>query len=417
MLCQYSFQNYKSFKNEAFLDFMAEQIKDNQESIIIDKIDGERFLPVISIYGPNGGGKSTVLESLNFLRTFILQKIIPYRVDSNDENDFRSRFVKMILNSNLKEKYFKFDPKCKDEPTSFDILFRISNREYRYQLSMIHNEIVEENLYMQPIGKEPKIVFERSSDDCYLGDIFTGIEVNKLRNSMPLLSHLAITYDIAEIDDVVSWFQDINFVDYDAPSKDQRIVIPKPQNKQKALFNLLREMDIDITGFRVEKDSDGNIIELYTKHTLPNGKSFEIPFEDESSGTRKLFSCLADLLDSLTEGQLVVADELDAKLHPKLLQCIIKLFTDPKINKKGAQLLLTSHDITTMNSSVYRRDEIWFCALNPDHVSKLYSLIAFRKKNGLPPRNDETYWKQYLEGRYGADPYIRRILDWEEINK
>ena len=67
MLSQFSFSNYKSFKKEAFLDFTAECIKDHEKSIIKDKVDGERFLPVIVIYGPNGGGKSTVLEALRYL--------------------------------------------------------------------------------------------------------------------------------------------------------------------------------------------------------------------------------------------------------------------------------------------------------------------------------------------------------------
>ena len=93
---------------------------------------------------------------------------------------------------------------------------------------------------------------------------------------------------------------------------------------------------------------------------------------------------------------------------------IIELFTDPKSNKKGAQLLLTSHDITTMTPEIFRRDEIWFCALDPQNASRLYSLISFKKENGKTPRNDESYSKQYLEGRYGADPYIRKILDWGE---
>ena len=127
-----------------------------------------------------------------------------------------------------------------------------------------------------------------------------------------------------------------------------------------------------------------------------------------------MFSFLGECISCLEEGNLILADELDAKLHPKLLEYIIALFTNPKSNQNGAQLLLTSHDITTMNPSVFRRDEIWFCARNPMGASKLYSLISFRKENGQQPRNDEIYGKRYLEGRYGADPYIRKILSWEE---
>lgn len=412
MLCQFSFQNYKCFKDEAFLDFMAESITDNASCIIVDKIDGEKFLPVISIYGPNGGGKSTVLEALGFLRTFLLLKIFPSQIDNRDIKEKIPTLFKM-LEFGIKEKFHKFDPKYKDLPTKFDVLFRTGNNEYKYQLSLLHNVIFEENLYMKKIGEhDATIIFEHEEDDYYLGESLTGIAVEKLKNTMPLLSHISVNYNIKEIDDVVSWFMNINFVDYDNPNKEQRILIPKTKARQQKLFELLRKMDINISDFRVEKDINGNVTDIYTIHTFENGKSYEILFGEESSGTRKLFSCLAEILDCLREGNLMVADELDAKLHPKLLRYIIQLFTDPKSNKKGAQLLLTSHDISTMIPEVFRRDEIWFCALNPENASKLYSLIAFRKENGQQPRKDEVYGKQYLEGRYGADPYIRRILDW-----
>lgn len=415
MLCQFVFENFKSFKSEAFLDFIAEPISDNADSLIIDKIDSEKFLPVISIYGPNGGGKSTVLEALNYLRIIIIQKVILSQADGNEKDDDISELIKMASVSKVKEKYHKFDPKCKDYPTSFDILFRVDDREYRYQISLIQDKITEENLYMKFIGKEEgAIIFERSDSDYNLGEILEGIAVEKLKNTMPLISHIAINYEIDIIDKIVSWFLNINIVDYDNPLKEKRILIPKTEERKKQLFELLKTMDINISDFRLEKDIDGSITGIFTKHMLPNGMIYEIPFEEESSGTRKLFSCLAEILNCLQNGGLMIADELDAKLHPKLLKCIIQLFTNICTNKKGAQLVLTSHDITTMNSNVYRRDEIWFCALNPENASSLYSLIAFRKQNGKPPRSDETYGKQYLEGRYGADPYIRRILDWED---
>ena len=121
-----------------------------------------------------------------------------------------------------------------------------------------------------------------------------------------------------------------------------------------------------------------------------------------------------DILYSLLKGGILVVDELDAKLHPKLLEFIIQLFTNKETNKKGAQLILTSHDVSTMNSDVFRRDEIWFCALNPDNVSMLYSLYSFKKEDGTKTRKDESYGKRYLEGKYGADPYLRKMIDWED---
>ena len=119
---------------------------------------------------------------------------------------------------------------------------------------------------------------------------------------------------------------------------------------------------------------------------------------------------------AIAEGRLVIIDELDAKLHPKLLRYIISLFTNKDINKNGAQLIFTSHDMSTMKNDVFRRDEIWFAALDNDHSSELYSLYEIRKEDGNRINNTAAYDKQYLEGRYGADPYLRTMLDWEELS-
>ncbi len=415
MLSQFSFSNYKSFKNTAFLDMMAESIKDNMESVIVDTTDEERFLPVASIYGPNGGGKSTVLEALIFLKSFLLQQII--LSDMQDEGDrFRARFISKISVS-LKNKYHRFAEECKEIPTEFDLMFRTEENEFRYQLSMIETLIVEENLYVRALNSEEvDIIFERSEEECVLGEEIEGIAVERIRNTMPLLTHIAMNYEIPRVNDAITWFKNVKVVDYNSPLLDRQIIMLEEEKSKKQIFQILQSMDINIVDFRIEKDLDGNIEDIYAKHVLPNGNVVEILFEEESSGTKKLFSCLAEIIECLDKGHLMIADELDAKLHPKLLKSIVGLFTNPNTNKRGAQLLLTSHDITTMIPEVFRRDEIWFCAKNPENASKLYSLIAFRKENGLPPRNDEIYGKQYMEGRYGADPYVQRILEWGTVD-
>ena len=111
---------------------------------------------------------------------------------------------------------------------------------------------------------------------------------------------------------------------------------------------------------------------------------------------------------------MVVVDELDAKLHPKLLRYIIMLFKNPDVNQHGAQLLFTSHDMSTMKNTVFRRDEIWFAAEDDDHQSKIYSLSDIRQEDNTRIKNTAAYDKQYLEGRYGADPYFSNMTggDW-----
>lgn len=412
MLCQFTFSNFKSFKEEAFLDFCAESISEHRGSLIVDK-DKEEFLPIISIYGPNGGGKSNVLEALLFLKlTLILPaKAINKSFDATDED---RQLLTNFLEEYGREKHYKFDEACALQSQQFEIRFRTKGREYLYELSLVKNEIREENLYYRLIGeKEVFLLFERSLEHCALGEEIDFIPVDKVRTSLPLLAYIASSYDIEPITDALQWFIDMEYLNYDNPVSDMRMLIPKKDEYRELFFTILKDMDISITNLRVEEDAEGKIKDIYCIHVI-DGKEYELKIEEESSGTRKIFSCLARIIYCLRDGRLTIADELDAKLHPKLLKYILELFTNPKTNKKGAQLLLSSHDIISMNPEVFRRDEIWFCALSPQNSSKLYSLIQFRSESGKPTRKDAIYGKQYLEGRYGADPYINKALNWGE---
>ena len=170
---------------------------------------------------------------------------------------------------------------------------------------------------------------------------------------------------------------------------------------------MIQEMNLDIVDFRVE-EREHDQIEVFTKHVVDDYEA-ELSLFDESSGTKKLFGLLPFIAKSLSVGTALVIDELDAKIHPVLLRYIIMMFNDMKINRHGAQLIFTSHDLSTMNSEVFRRDEIWFVAKGNKENSKLYSLVEFKNDKGESVRKDAKFDKQYLEGKYGADPYLRRL--------
>ena len=171
------------------------------------------------------------------------------------------------------------------------------------------------------------------------------------------------------------------------------------------IVRALNDVDIDVTGYRYDEENH----ELYTQRKI-EGKIYELSFRDESDGTKKMIAALPVILLALQEGRLVIIDELDAKLHPKLLRYVISLFKNRNVNKKGAQLLFTSHDMTTMKNTVFRRDEIWFAAENERHESEIYSLYEIRRENNERINSTAAYDKQYLEGRYGADPYLTHSI-------
>jgi len=426
MLCKFTFKNYRSFKDEATLDMQALRISEHDNSLIVDKIDGAEFLPVTVIYGPNGGGKSSVLEAFVYLTRKVLMPILAVNeIPKNlNEDDILSgisagtRKIKEFSNMELEEteRHFKLIKNTIVEPIQFEISFRTKGYEYKYQLFLLKGEITEENLFSRNLAtNDLEVVFERDKDGIYLGNELSDININNIRSSIPLLSFISITKDIDIIDNVIEWFLSSIILNYDNPIRDRSIWLSKDRKGEKQFLDMLNEMDINITGIRLVKDTDGNITDIFLKHKLIDGSEGELLFEEESSGTRKLFGLLPFILKCLKDGNLVIADEMDAKLHPKLLRYIIELFTNPKINKNGAQLLFTSHDLTNMKNTVFRRDEIWFAALNKFEASELYSLVEFKKENGGKVRKDETYDKQYMEGRYGADPYLRTILDWGNL--
>ena len=260
-------------------------------------------------------------------------------------------------------------------------------------------------------------LFERSDEGIELKGVFAKLKISdELSETLTLLSYLGITYRKNEvIKDILNWFgYGIDFLNYGNPIQELRMAIANSDDVKSLVLDMIQEMDLDIVNFRVE-EMENERIEVYTKHIV-DGYESELNLSDESSGTKKLFELLPFIADGLASGTTLVIDELDAKIHPVLLRHIIMMFNDMEINRHGAQLIFTSHDLSTMNSEVFRRDEIWFVAKGNRQNSKLYSLVEFKNDKGESVRKDAKFDKQYLEGKYGADPYLRKIIDWGKVN-
>ena len=406
MLCQFTVKNYKSIRDEITFDMQAAAISEHENKVIKD-IDGELFLPISAIYGPNGSGKSNVLEALHTLDSKVLRPLCATcdKVDC----DYKARKIPV--------EPFAFSEQAKDEPTEFELFFRTEKAEYRYILHVKEDEVIYESLDRVKMDTgRPSALFRRDTDSTELKGIFGRLKISEdLSATLPLISYLGITYKKNEVvSDVLKWFEDaIDFLNYGNPYQELRTAIAKSEDIKHLVLNMIKEMDLDIEDFRIE-EKDNDRIEVFTKHTV-DGYSAEITLSEESSGTRKLFGLLPFIAKSLIYGTTLVIDELDAKIHPVLLQYVIKLFTDMSINKKGGQLIFTSHDLSTMNNEVFRRDEIWFVAKGRGQNSGLYSLVEFKNDKGESVRKDAKYDKQYLEGKYGADPYLKKIIDWSDV--
>jgi AAA15 family ATPase/GTPase len=129
-----------------------------------------------------------------------------------------------------------------------------------------------------------------------------------------------------------------------------------------------------------------------------------LPFHEESHGTQTLFRMAPYLLHALQHGSLLVIDELEASLHPLLALQVVRLFNDPRTNPRNAQLVFTTHDTnllgTELGEPALRRDQIWLTEKDEEGATCLYPLTDYK------PRKAENLERGYLQGRYGAIPFL-----------
>lgn len=403
MLCQFSFTNFRSYRDETTFDFQAYNLSEFNDSLIVtDKASD--VLPVSVIYGPNGGGKTNLLAALSTAISLVVSPV--YELEKTSST--------FIIQQKTELMPYMFDDTSKDEPTEFQLFFRVNNNEYRYYIAVLNSVIVSESLYRKAIGgKKPALLFKREDGSVEVGPTISSKSINTSVNpKMPYISFLAINYSIPVINEVMGWFESCIIRSYANPVAESQILLTENEDSKKRFINMMNDMGIEISGYRYDKEN-----EQFLLQRVVGDKEYDIPFINESDGTRKLFAALPVIIMALREGRLIIIDELDAKLHPKLLRYVIKLFTNPEINRNGAQLLFTSHDLTTMKNTVFRRDEIWFAALNDENSSEIFSLYDIRREDNEHVNNTAAYDKQYLEGRYGADPYLRNMLSWEALDE
>lgn len=404
MLCQFTFKNFKSYKNEAIFDLQATNSQGFNDSLLHSGNDSKEFLPVSVIYGPNAGGKTNVLDALHFVVSLVTRPIFIFENKVTEKNP-------------IQFSPFLFDDSSFKEPTEFELFFRPNNEyEYKYIIKL-KEKITEECLYRRKIGANGKSakIFERYLDEISLGSCINKptIKTTEINDQMPYLSFLSINYKLNPVILATNWFENCFMLSYANPVSEHLFVIDESDEFKKKLITLMNDVGINVSNFEfVEKSSKEKSYDIFFEHVV-NGQPYHLNFSQESDGTKKLFNILPLVIIAISEGKLLVFDELDAKLHPKLLKFIIMLFKNPEINKNNAQLVFTSHDVSTMKSSVFRTDEIWFACKLDDESSDLYSLCELRDENGNHIHPSAAYDKQYLEGRYGADPYFQNMMDWK----
>lgn len=409
MLVQFSVQNYMSIKEKVVFSMLASCDKELPENII--EGNNEKYLKSAVIYGANASGKTNLFKAIN--------SVIFMMKNSNN----------MQPGMKLPITPFKLDENFINKPSSFEFIMIINNIKYVYGFIADSNRIYEEYLYYYPNGRETEI-FERIDVNKFHYTLaerkLKDIENKNIENKFFLAT--ATTWNYEKTKPVYDFITNgINVLfDYEElkVKSFEEYYNDKNNELKKFSLNLLNEAEININDYNVTnveipeeqlltmppelrvffpKGAKG--FNVTTSHNIIDEsgkeKSISLDLEEESLGTKNIFILNPILLNVLKEGKILIIDELDRSLHPFLVKYIVKLFNSQEYNKNGAQLIFNTHDTNLLSLNLFRRDQIWFTEKDyKKGATDLYPLDDF------PVRKTENIQKGYLNGRYGAVPFV-----------
>lgn len=422
MLIEFSVKNFMSFRDKVTLS-MEKGSGDELLENVFSANDIE-LLNIAAIYGANASGKT------NILRAFT-SAILMVRNSNMIPVGGKWNFIKPFL----------FDEINSNKPSEFEFIFVANNVKYKYFFSADIDRIYEESLDAYYTQKPTNIftrtetnIYDFKSDKNKLESLATNNTENKLFLST------ATTWNYDKTKDAFLWFSNVidTYESFDnILDKDLIDYSNNDFELKEFALKLFKEADILINDVHVdyeESEMDSKMMDMFvpplmisngsiktrkfnieliheTKDDEDNINLYKLNFNDESSGTKTLFALAPYLKRAFESPKIIIVDELERSLHPSLIEFIIKLFNNKKINKTNSQLIFTTHATNLLNIELLRRDQIWFTEKEPNSgVSDLYPLDSFSV------RKDENIMKGYINGRYGAIPFIQDIDLWLEDN-
>ena len=423
MLIEFSVANFRSLKHRQTFS-LAKSVGSELVGTNTFKTQAAQdfyLLKSAAVYGPNAGGKSNFIKAMRAMRDIVSESATSYR-----------RGDKIPVTP------FRLARETANQPTEFEVVFIVDQVRYQYGFTVSEEKVFEEWLLAYPKGRPQRWVARSWNEtkqryDWELGDKLFGEKQlwQKSTRDNALFLSTAVHLNSEQLQPVYDWFDDTLRVANIAGWNPAFTASLCETEEKKQVLNFLRAADINIDDIVVDKSeldiktlpSDmpeqlksvlvdemkgKEILDIKTVHRNTNGDSVTFDFEEESDGTKKLFSFAGPWIDSLENGYVLFIDELHDNLHPHLVQFLVKLFNSEKTNPKNAQLVFTTHETSILSQDVFRRDQIWFCEKDLDQASNLFPLTDFS-----PHKGRVNLELAYLSGRYGAVPYTR---SFNEIN-
>ncbi|MGO5073187.1 AAA family ATPase [Clostridium sporogenes] len=424
MLLEFTVRNFLSIKDEITLSMIAskDDFKVEYNTMIYENNKtSKRALNVATLYGANASGKTNILKAMSFVSFFI-----------NKSHEMQQgRIIPRIP--------FKLDRSYLQEPSEFKIVFMYEKIKYVYMFSVTEKEVKEEYLYYYPKGRQSTI-FEREGDEYkFTSDIERQAELkDKFHSRNKLFIATESLWEYEKAKKPFKWLSEYFNVFIDHENLEVHTgesMVDNYEIKEKIKkYMKYADMDIEDINIKLKQkddtlaspivkiisedskgefikniDEDSKFLDIKTVHkgVDEKGNPLNISFNlsSESDGTQKYFGILGPLLNCLINGYTMIIDELDIRLHTLLVMRLVELFLDPNINKNNAQLIFSTHDTNLLDRNILRRDQIWFTEKKEDKSTDLYSLYDF---GGV--RKSEKIEKGYLQGKYGAIPFLKGDL-------
>jgi uncharacterized protein len=418
-LLRFRVTNHRSLRDEQELSFVASASgKDDPRLLRPEGLD-EAVLPVCAMYGANASGKSNVIHALGFMQHAVVSS---QRLWEPTEGVPIDPFA-------LSDEPF--------ETCTFIVDIMLGGVRYEYGFAVDAETVREEWLYAWPTARKQEW-FSREKQRFSFNRTLRGENkaIEALTRPNSLFLSAAAQNNHEQLTPVFEWFSL-----YLRGSGNMRFRRTAPWWKQFAteaageeaerlrtqVRTLLRAADLGIVDFRVTEESAPSDDEEEDRPSNKMPRRQQLSFahrageraawldlEEESTGTQALVGLLPTLLPLLDRGGMIAIDELNS-LHPMLAMALLQIFQDPARNPKGAQLLFNTHDSSLLGTLLadpapLRRDQIWFTEKDKDGATHLYPLTDYT------PRAAENLERGYLQGRYGAVPFLGSF-DWNGSSK
>ena len=420
MLIEFSVANYLSFKEKVTFSMVATDLgeKNKLDENNIFQIDDELSLvKSAAIYGANASGKSNLVKALNFMRWFVLNSSSHTQITDEINVD-----------------RFRLSTETENKPSSFEVVFLLKSKIYRYGFELTKSRIVSEWLYYTPNKKEYKYFSRDMQNISVLKRFSEGKLLESKTRANALFVSVAAQFNGKISGQILNWFQQLSIVSGigNSLSNSHTLSLMNSHEAKKDILDLIIKLDLGINDIRpyetkvplerfpkellkeiteAYEEKLGNLSEIFTvdvktthkvydsKGSTITNKEFDLD-KDESEGTKKLFAFAAPILITLKHGRILIIDELDARLHPLITRTIVELFNSNETNPNNAQLIFTIHDTNILSNKLFREDQIWFTEKDRYEATDLYSLVEYELSS------DAVFEGDYIEGRYGAIPFI-----------